>query len=130
MDPNVSGRFDVPTAPFTRSGGRPRITVILNPAPSSNGCLETLLLNAARTTPSHLTKLEHIEEMANNVGIIHGATRWHYSKVDKVRLHTLIAVTNKRNPALGLVKLWSQYPSFINLDLPAFNDIATRLTAL
>jgi hypothetical protein len=68
--------------------------------------------------------------MAARAGIIRGSTRWHFSKVDKVRLHTLIAVTNKKNPALGLGRVWAQYPSFIDLNDSAFNEIASRLTAL
>jgi hypothetical protein len=129
-DQNVSGLFSIPNTSYRISGGNPRVIILLLPAESTNGALETLLLRALTGKPQYNEALACIEEFVDCAGILHGANRWHYSKLDKVRLHALISVTNKKNPALGLGKLWAQYSSFISLEDPAFDDIATSLGAV
>lgn len=129
-NPNVNGLFGIPPNASVASGGHPRITIILNPGVSANGCLEGLLLRAAEGNIQYQTALNCINEMMRCAGISQGGSRWHYSKLEKVRLRTLMAVTNKKNPGLGLGRVWKQYPQFISLANSAFDALEDRLSRL
>lgn len=124
--PAVSGRFGIPTDPYVYANGYPRIIIILLPGRNKRGCLESLLWNAIESN----VKYGGIIQCVNDACRCGHAANWPKSKFDKARIHIALALRHRPNPAVGLGRLWTQYPDAIPIDDPVFEDLAVVIGSI
>lgn len=129
-DINVGGRFSIPKGPGIASSGYPRVTILLLPWLGGKGALETLLWEAMKSMPSFSKTIECVEDLCRCTGIGQGRHKWNQAKLDKARVHSALAVSNKHNPALGLSKLWKRAPHLIPVQNSVFDGIANALMSI
>jgi hypothetical protein len=130
QDQNVSGKFVVPTAPYSASGGHPRLTIMLLPAAQTKGALESLLWNALVSIPKYVTAVQCADEACGCAGIATGNNKWGQSKLDKARVHAAVALINKKNPSVSLTRLWEWFPDLIPVEHHAFDSLAAAIAAI
>lgn len=114
-------KFQAPTSPLTATVGVPKIAVMMLPWTNIPGALETLCLQAAvRASPKIAACVDEFAKCSD-------IKAWSQSKQDKMRLRSLIASQNNKNPDLSLAWLWNKNSGLIPLTDPVFDQIANFL---
>ncbi|MFI4934293.1 MAG: DUF3226 domain-containing protein [Caulobacterales bacterium] len=117
--------YGIPDRAMVRAPGTPATTTIMMmPKRGNRGCLETLLLTAAEKASA---SAQRATACVDTFVTCAGVDAWSSSKQAKMRLHSLIAATYKKNPALSLSQVWTQAPDLIPLNDPCFDPIADFL---
>lgn len=125
-DPNVNGRFQVPTDSYLLSGGYPRIMIILFPARKRRGALETLLWDAIRNTQMYAANLNCVGRAVDCANI----QGWPRAKLDKSRVRMSLALSFKKSPTVNISRIWAQYPEAIPIDSEEFDEIANVISSI
>ncbi|HVS25785.1 MAG TPA: DUF3226 domain-containing protein [Burkholderiales bacterium] len=130
QDTNVNGIFAVPQNPYELTGGHPRISILLFPAPNSKGALDTLLWSALKAIPAHGRVVDAAEQAVQHARISSGNSKWPQSKLDKALVRIAIALLNKDNPAVSISRLWRDNPNLIPVTHRVFDDLENVLSGI
>ena len=119
----ASNKLAMPRAPnvFGKLSGQLDIYVIMIPA-GRPGRLETWCIDAAYTK---WPIKEAVEKFASDTG----AARWSPAKLEKMKIHSIIASTCENNPEASLSAHWREDPHFhIPVRDSVFDEIRTAVS--
>jgi hypothetical protein len=117
--------FAVPNAEMevARKKDSPAVVTLMLPMGSVAGNLESLCLNAANSKWPDITP--HLDTFV----ISTPANNWTVGKQAKMRMQTILAATNSRQPDTGFAGHWGQATEFrVPLDHPCFDTLVAFLT--
>jgi hypothetical protein len=121
----VAKAFAVPTAERTvaRIKDSPAIVVLMLPMGGTPGNLETLCLEAANSKWPQIKP--HLDTFVANVPV----NGWTVGKQGKMRMQTMLAATNHKQPDTGFAGHWDQPSEFrVPVDHSCFDDLAAFLS--
>lgn len=114
-------KYIVPNSPFSRVAGTPGMAVAMLPTANVVGKLETLCLKAAQdAAPAVSACIEAFVACTKT-------TAWPSPTLDELKLRALLSARHRKNPSVGLGKVWNENPELIPLDNPCFNEIVSFL---
>lgn len=120
-------RYEIAQTPLTdtEDSADPKIIILMLPWKDMPGALECLCYEAGkRARPNEAGCVEQFAECA-------GVTSWTTpTKISKMKLHSLIAVTYQKNPGLSPAYLWSDMPEAVPLSDKSFDQIADFLRSV
>jgi hypothetical protein len=128
--PTVAHRYGVPTRPYKVAGGKPSVTVILLPGPTSPGALESLLWPALCSVAACKRATDSVEKACADLGITKGTKKWAHARQDKARVHASLALCHQKDPGITLNLLFGRAPKLIPLDHKCFDKLADAIKAL
>ena len=114
-------KYDVPNAPLNKSDGTPSIAIMMMPENGKIGKLETLCLAAAQDAAPMISNC--VNAFANCANTL----EWPSPTLDEMKLRSLLGARHKRNPSIGLGKVWSEDPELIPLDNHCFDGVVSFL---
>ena len=114
--------YGVPDQPLKMEAGTPStISVLMLPWTGEKGNLELLCLEAASNAANP------IAVCVDQFALCTGVDAWPGTKQSKMKLNSILASQNKKDPMIGLGNVWRDNRSLIPLTDPCFDRIADFL---
>ena len=114
--------FTAPNRPSTVAAGTPSVIIMMLPAPDQEGQLETICLEAIKSTwPRQFECAEQYAECA-------GIATWGIAKQERAKLRALISHICKKDPNTSLSHLWHDGREIVvPLDSESFDPVVESL---
>lgn len=115
-------KFEVPITPLKRTAGVPGVTIALLPWHDEPGNLESFCLEAAKFASPAASACVEIFATCT------GAETWvEQTKRGKMKLRSILAAQHKRDPFIGIGKVWREAAHLIPLSHSSFDRLSSIL---